>query len=193
MKVYELFVNEENEFSGVFAISVVDRPAIGVDFIKLRAEDIELSEVNKEKRILMGAVLIPEKRILRHKEQFGGDYQIFFSAETVEKAAFQFQKRGFQTNATLQHDALIDNVSVVESWIVEDPEMDKSKIYGLSVPKGTWMVSMKIENDDIWTNYVKTGKVKGFSLEGMFDDKLELSESEILINKIKTIINEYSK
>jgi hypothetical protein len=97
-----------------------------------------------------------------------------------------------QNNATLEHQKKINDLSVVESWIVEDTEMDKSKKYGLNAPVGTWMVSMKVNNDTIWNDFVKTGKVKGFSIEGYFADKLEMSlqkeQEEELIEKIKQII-----
>ena len=73
----------------------------------------------------------------------------------------------------MEHQVDIQGLSVVESWIIEDTDMDKSKKYGLSLPKGTWMVSVKVNNDDIWNNYVKEGKVKGFSIEGFFADKLD--------------------
>jgi hypothetical protein len=83
-------------------------------------------------------------------------------------------------------------LSIVESWIVEDSEMDKSKKYGLNVPVGTWMVSMKVNNEQIWNDFVKTGKVKGFSIEGYFADKLEMSlqdaKEQELIEKIKKIL-----
>jgi len=97
-----------------------------------------------------------------------------------------------QNNATLEHDKELKDLSIVESWIVEDSEMDKSKKYGLDAPVGSWVVSMKVNNDVIWNDFVKTGKVKGFSIEGYFADKLEMSlqqEKELeLVNKIKDII-----
>ena len=68
-------------------------------------------------------------------------------------------------------------MTVVESWIVDNPKIDKSAHYGLNVPEGTWMVSMKVDNDDIWNEFVKTGKVKGFSIEGYFADKVEMQET----------------
>jgi hypothetical protein len=101
-----------------------------------------------------------------------------------------------QNNATLEHDKKLKDLTVVESWIVEDVDMDKSKKYGLNAPVGTWMVSMKVNNDAIWNDFVKTGKVKGFSIEGYFSDKLEMSlkinkkdmEKNVMIEKIKSLI-----
>ena len=67
----------------------------------------------------------------------------------------------------------LNGLVAVESWLVEDPKKDKSAAYGMDMPKGTWMLSMKVLNDDVWNDYVKTGKVKGFSIEGYFADKAE--------------------
>ena len=171
MKTIELYIDEENEFSGIEAISVVENPAIEEDFIALKKHEVQLAEVDAEKRILMGPALIPNKQIYRTNGE--EEYNIFFSEDTVKKASELFLSRGKQNNSTLEHQVDIQGLSVVESWIIEDSEMDKSKKYGLSLPKGTWMVSVKVNNDDIWDNYVKEGKVKGFSIEGFFADKLD--------------------
>jgi hypothetical protein len=171
MKTIELYIDEENEFSGIEAISVVEFPAIEEDFIALKKHEVQLAEVDKEKRILMGAALIPNKEIYRTNGQ--EEYNIFFSEETVKKASELFLSRGKQNNSTLEHQVDLEGLSVVESWIIEDTNMDKSKKYGLSLPKGTWMVSVKVNNDEIWEEFVKKGKVKGFSIEGFFADKLD--------------------
>ena len=193
MNLIELIIDEKEEMQGVDAISVVESPAIESDFIALKSEEVKLAEVNKEKRILMGAVLIPEKPIYRRNGE--DEYYIYFSKETVVKASQLFLKKGNQGNSTLEHQKAIEGLTVVESWIVENTEKDKSAIYNLSVPVGTWMASVKVEDDAIWNDYVKTGKVKGFSLEGYFADKLEekkqLSKNESIVEQIKSLINEY--
>ena len=196
MKTIELYIDEENEFSGIEAISVVEFPAIEEDFIALKKHEVQLAEVDKEKRILMGAALIPNKEIYRTNGK--EEYNIFFSEETVKKASELFLSRGKQNNSTLEHQVDLQGLSVVESWIIEDTNMDKSKKYGLSLPKGTWMVSVKVNNDEIWEEFVKKGKVKGFSIEGFFADKLDssnesveedFSSEESMLNKIKELIN----
>jgi len=166
-----------DELDGVNAISIVDRPAIESNFVYLSKDDVTLKEVDTEKRILMGAALIPDKHILRKGEE--GDYYIYFSQKTVRQASEKFLLLGNQGNATIQHSKEISGVSLVESWIVEDPSKDKSSIYLQDIPKGTWMVSMKIYDDEIWDNFVKTGKVKGFSIEGLFDRKVDMSDAEL--------------
>lgn len=169
MNVYELFIEEDSELSGIQAISIVEEPAIEEDFIALSAEKIELAKVDEKKKILMGPALIPNKKILRASKD--DDYYIYFSEDTVRKASQLFLARGKQNNSTLEHEYDIKGMSVVESWIVEDTEKDKTRLYNLNVPKGTWMVSVKVNNDEIWEEYVETGKVKGFSIEGYFSDK----------------------
>ena len=189
MRIVELIINEKEDLSGVEAISVVEFPAIEENFIALN-QQLQLAKVDDEKRILMGAALIPNKNIYRRNGD--DEYYIFFSDATVKKASELFLMNSNQNNATLEHQKKVNDLSVVESWIVEDTEMDKSKKYGLNAPVGSWMVSMKVNNDTIWNDFVKTGKVKGFSIEGYFADKLEMSlqkeKEEELINKIKEII-----
>ena len=144
----------------------------------------------------MGAALIPNKPIFRKGDD--EDYYVYFSNETVRKASELFFKNGNQNNATLEHNLDINNLTVVESWIVENTEKDKSAIYGLDVPVGTWMISMKVNNSEIWNDFVKTGKVKGFSIEGYFADKATIQaskdESEIeALKKIEEIKNLFTE
>ena len=189
MKIVELVIDERDSLSGIDAVSVVLSPAIEENFIALAKHEVELKEVDSEKRILMGAALVPNKKIPRLNKQ-NEVYSIFFSEDTVRQAAHLFQINSNQNNATYEHKTELKDMSVVESWIIDNPEMDKSKVYGFDLPKGTWMILMKVNNDDVWKD-VKEGKVKGFSIEGYFADKLEMSmmtEEDILLEKIKQII-----
>lgn len=172
-KIIELVIDENSDKNGINAVSVVLNPAIEENFIALAKHEVELKEIDAEKRLLMGASLIPNKEIFRKDEQ-GNEFYIYFSEQTVRKASEMFFQNSKQNNATLNHDQKIDGMTVVESWIVDNPEMDKSKNYGFSFPKGTWVISMKVDNDEVWQD-VKLGKVKGFSIEGYFIDKLDLS------------------
>ena len=188
MRIVELIIDEKDDTSGIEAVSVVESPAIESDFIALKKHEIELKEVDAEKRILMGAALIPNKQIYRTNDK-NEEYYIYFSEATVRKASELFFMNSNQNNATLEHNEKLKGMSVVESWIVEG-EYDKSMNYGFNLPKGTWMISMKVNNDEIW-NKVKLGEIKGFSIEGYFADKYEMSlvnEDDILMNKIKEII-----
>ena len=174
MKVIELFIDEEGLLSGIDAISIVEQPAIEENFIALKEDiKVELADVDKDKRILMGAALIPNKKIYRRDRE--DEYYIYFSEDTVRRASELFLMKGNQNRSTLEHQAELSGMSVVESWIVEDETHDKSRKYGLNMPVGTWMVSMKVNNEDVWKDYVKTGKVKGFSIEGYFTDKVAMS------------------
>jgi len=183
MKVIELIIDEKDLQSGIDAVSVVESPAIEENFIALAKHEVELKEVDKEKRILMGAALIPNKKIYRVNAK-KEEYYIYFSEDTVRQAMELFFKRGNQGQATVEHkDAYVPGMTVVESWLIEDEVHDKSKKYGFSLPKGTWMISMKVENDEVWQD-VKDGKVKGFSIEGYFADKLEMSLEQQKKNEV---------
>jgi hypothetical protein len=103
-----------------------------------------------------------------------------------------YLQNGNQSNSTLEHDAQLEDLTLVESWIVEDKAKDKTALYGLDVPVGTWMGSVKVENDEIWNDYVKTGKVKGFSIEGYFADKLERPNEELKEDLAKEELESYT-
>jgi len=172
-KIYKMFIDEEDMDSGVFAISLVADPAIESNWIYLSKQHrIELAEVNKEKRLLLGPVLIPNKEIPRIDDVTGEEYDIVFDEAVIEKAAQLFLQRQHNNSSTLEHETELNDISIVESWLVADSKADKSNAYGLSYPKGTWLVMAKVNNDEIWSEYVKTGKVKGFSLEGLFGHNL---------------------
>ena len=195
MRIIELILDEDQQDAGIEAISIVENPAIESDFVALNSEEIKLAEVDKEKKILLGALLIPNKPIYRNGAE--GEYYIFFSKDTIVKASQMYLKNGYQNKTTLEHDEALNGLTLGESWIVEDEVMDKSRKYGLNVPVGTWMGAVKVNNNEIWDTYVKENKVKGFSIEGYFADKMErskdndqknLSEEDIIIDQIKNIL-----
>ena len=189
-KIIELIIDEENEISGIEAISVVENPAIEEDFIALKEhKDIKLAEVDAEKRILMGPALIPNKKIFRKGEDDDTDYYIYFSEDTVRKASELFFIKSKHQNSTFEHSFELSDMSVVESWLIEDPEKDKAAAYGYDLPKGTWMVSMKVLNDEVW-KAVKEGEVKGFSIEGYFADGLERPKEAIEENACSDCLSE---
>ena len=203
MDIIELFIDDNDDVSGVEAISVVESPAIESDFLALKNQEFKLAEVDTEKRILMGAALIPNKPIYRadgsEETKDFKEYYIYFSKSTVRKASELFFIQGNQNNATLEHQLEVKGLTAVESWIVEG-EQDKSRIYDLNTPIGTWMVSMKVNNDDVWKK-VKEGVIKGFSIEGYFaseydkkpnkpaKDDLEIN-AQLKIDKLKSLFDE---
>ena len=203
MNIIELILDEENNEIGIEAISVVENPAIEEDFIALNSNIIELAEADKEKKLLVGALLIPNKPIYRRSGD--EEYYIYFSKDTVVKASQMYLMNGNQSKATLEHDHEINGLTLVESWIVEDEVHDKSRKFGMNVPVGTWMGSVKVNNDEVWNDFVKTGKVKGFSIEGYFADRMERpkepiadlqeelsaieeAEAEFMLSQIKAVI-----
>ena len=182
MKRYEGKYNKKSK--GVFAISLVNAPATGEHYIAMAKQDkiVKFAKVDEEQRILMGLVLQPDQLIYRVDEN-GDEFEMFFSAETIKDFSQNFFQSGFQLNSKLEHDETIENVTFVESWLVADSKKDKSAAYGLSYPVGSWLVSMKVDNDDIWNNYIKTGELKGFSIDGMVELEEVNFKSNIQMSK----------
>ena len=182
MKRYEGKYNKKSK--GVFAISLVNAPATEETFIAMAKQEkiVKFAKVDEEQRILMGLVLQPDQLIYRVDED-GNEFEMFFSAETIKDFSQNFFQSGFQLNSKLEHDEPIEGVTFVESWLVEDPKVDKSAAFGLEYPKGSWLVSMKVDNDDIWNNYIKTGELKGFSIDGMVELEEVTLKSNIEMSK----------
>lgn len=194
MKIIELVIDENGGALGVDAMSVVESPAIEKGFVmlkdqKLKQYDVKL-EMDEEKHLLLGPALIPNKLIYR-KDPQNGEYYIHFSKKTVEKASEMFLELNNQSNATLEHEKAVEGLTVVQSWIVDDKQKDKTALHGIDVPVGTWMIATKVKNEEIW-NLAKTGEIKGFSIEAYFADKMEVRQSTVL-DEIETILNGDSK
>lgn len=175
----------------LFAVSLVEDPAIESNFIALSKQK-QIVQLENEKRLLVGAALIPNKPIYRNIN--GREFYISFDEATIEKLAQDFLANDYQHNITIAHQQGVDDIVVVESWI-KTSENDKSVGYGLNEPIGTWFISVKVNNEEIW-NRVKNGDYKGFSIEAMvgLDENLELnnqlSMNEELIEKLREIIYE---
>ncbi len=175
-KLIELLIGEDGMGLPVEAISLVKFPAIEENFLFFskgkNTKALSLAKLDDEKRTLIGAALIPDKHIPRYDEENDEEYDVFFSKETVKLASEMYMKNSRTNEHTLEHEVPVEDVHVVESWIVTDPDMDKSKHFGLNLPEGSWCVRMKVENDDLWSQ-VKEGSIRGLSIEGYFIDKVE--------------------
>ena len=172
--IVELVVDHENEALAIDAISLVSSPAIETDFVYFNATEnnLTLAKINEEKRLLVSPALIPYKQIYRYDANKDRNYYVYFTAETVRKAAEAYIKHQNTNSATVQHEEKVTGVHTVESWIVENSKTDKSNLYGYELPVGTWFVTMRVNNDDVWQR-IKDGELKGLSIEGYFVDKME--------------------
>jgi len=188
MKVFELVIDDENE-DLVYAVSLVNEPAIQSDFIFFNKVEQKFATIDKDQRLVVGPVLIPDKKILRYNEQTDEPYYVYFSKDTIKKFAYNFVKNKYTDKATIEHEKVADGVFMVESWIKEG-KMDKSSRYGLKVPEGTWLATYYIEDDEIWNDYIKTGKLKGFSVEMIAEHKFVGEDDDFYDTQLMQIMNE---
>jgi hypothetical protein len=185
----ELILNESDK--GVFAISLVEAPAIEEDFVFLSKEvDVELKVLNEEKRLLIGYALIPDKLILRRVQD--EEFNIVFSKETVRKSAENYLLNLHQKDITVEHESKVNGVTVVESWVTESDSIDKVALYGIKPIVGGWAVVMKADNDEVWQG-VKSGKYKGFSIEGKFSNVEKLTKESSILEQIIKILEDGEK
>ena len=173
IKKVELIIDEDSDRFGVEAISLVEFPAIEENWVFFNKDQfLTLAKLDEEQKTLVGAVLIPNKEIPRYDQDLDEKYTVFFTEDTIKKAQELFMSSLRNNNATYEHKVPVEGMTVVESWIKEDKKNDKSNSFGFNkLPLGTWFVKMKVNNPEIWDS-VKEGKVRGFSIEGYFTDRL---------------------
>jgi len=199
LPVYRLQVNECTEdfcdSTETNMISLVDVPAIGVDFISfgtnssIKKQTFKIQDTSK--RCLIGPLMIPNLEIYRtEKDDMGNitkEYNIIFTEEDVVNAQKNFIKKNYSHNINLSHSTDIDNAFLLENWIITDPKNDKSSAYNFKgLAKGTWMGVVYLPNDQVWESYIKTGQLKGFSVEGLYSMSarpIETFSKEIGLNK----------
>ena len=190
LETIELFIDNDED-GGINAISFVEFPAIEENFIALNEHKVEMKTIDEDKRLVIGLALVPNKLIYRRNRGF--EYNITFSEQTVRKASEKYLKSLKLHNTTVAHETEVDGVFLTESWIVENPLLDKTAVYGLDAPKGAWAVSMRVENDDLWER-IKKGDYLGFSIEGMFTEQEEFSKAEIdAMEEIAELLTKFNK
>ena len=196
-ELYELVIEDDTD--GLFAVSLVESPAIERDFIFM-SKELQFAKVSEEKRLVAGPLLVPMKKILRLKDN-GEPYYVYFTEKGIEEIARKFMKEQLGDQVTLEHNGKTSGVYLSELWIVEASKTDKSSLYGFTLPRGTLFGIYKIDNDKVWEK-VKDGTFKGFSIEALLehrksDVKLSLEknitdltedEAEVLLGQIKAII-----
>ena len=169
LPIYKMQINEEDE-SGVDYVSLVDQPAIESNWMAFKENKPFLFAANLDRRIITGALMIANKPIYRNNPDMG-EFMVVFDAPTIEQIAQKFFKLNKVNNVNAMHEEVIPGVYMFESFIV-----DKQR--GIMPPKGfenisngSWFGSYKVENEEVWNNFIKTGEFKGFSVEGLFDMK----------------------
>ena len=148
----------------------------------IKQEMLKLQEVKEsfaamdEQQVVLSPLMVPNKLIKRMDDN-GDEYFVYFTEETIEKLAHKAMKDEIIHRVNIEHDGnLVNDIFMVETWLSEG-KYDKSANYGYNLPKGTWFAKYKIDNKDVWNNYIKSGKVLGLSVEGLF--------SEIMLSKVK--------
>ena len=179
-------------WGGVEALPWVERTIEQYEKMsKFSSEEPSFSVFNADQRLVIGPAMIPDKMIIRRNEITGEIYYVYFTAETIKKLQQKFMQEKLLDKTNVEHGRkFLNNVDVVESWIVEDQEKDKQQVFGMDYPKGTWMITMKVNDDSTWEK-VKDGKLKGFSVQGYFLEKAKFASiNNDLIEEIKQILKE---
>lgn len=191
----ELVVDDENK-DFLSAMGFVSRPAIEESLVYFKNDKNNYvfgKVIDEEEGIIVSPALIPEKRIYRYNPMSNEEYYVYFSRETIKKLSQNFLISGNHINTTEEHENPIKGVHLIYSWIVENQYDQLMTKYGFkNIPEGTWVVSYKIENEEI-KQKIKNGDITGVSIEAWlsekFDSKSEKSNDLEIIEKIRKILS----
>ena len=186
LELIEFKLDDESDIS---VVSIVTDPAIQKAFQLFKSIKSDKFLATGDKQEITGPAMVPDMAILRVDEE-GKYYNCFFSEQTVRDCASLYLRNCNHIEANFEHsDIFTKDIFVIESWIVEDPENDKSKALGFSnITKGTWMITYKVVDTQLW-NKIKESGFTGFSIEGIFDRYEAIRDEDIKLKKIYSIIN----
>lgn len=191
LPIFELLIDETD--TEVTAIALVDRPAIQRNFMKFTEDQpINVKQnftFNEERRIITGPIMLADTPIYRNENGF--EYMVTFSPDTIMKIVQRVFKKGNQNNVNLQHNGndMLDGLVMFESWIV-DPSRGISSLAGMGdIKPGSWIGSFHVENDQAWA-MAKNDEIKGFSIEGIFNYKKQLTQPEQMMAEIIDVLNQ---
>lgn len=191
LPIFELLIDETE--TEVTAIALVDRPAIQRNFMKFTEDQpINVKQnftFNEERRIITGPIMLADTPIYRNENGF--EYMVTFSPDTIMKIVQRVFKKGNQNNVNLQHNGndMLDGLVMFESWIV-DPSRGISSLAGMGdIKPGSWIGSFHVENDQAWA-MAKNDEIKGFSIEGIFNYKKQLTQPEQMMADIIDVLNQ---
>jgi hypothetical protein len=193
-EILELIINEEDDDSGISFISLVDQPAtekLWLKFNKQQPLNFEFKIQDEDKRIVSGYFMVADLPIPRLNDM-NEKFFVVFKKDTINKIVNKFFKQGYSNKINLMHDQEMDGVYVIESLIIDNERGSVAPKEFEKVPNGSWWGSMRVENNEVW-ELVKTGQVKGFSVEGMFGQDKSRNIQEKIINKIRDVISNYKK
>lgn len=181
LPVFELLVDDTDE-TGMRLISLVDKPAIGVEgmaFSELNVEEYMFKNI-EDKQIIVGPLLIPDIKIKR-KDNDGNLYFGVMSRDTIMKMVEKFLKLNDNKLINIDHTSTIcKSAYIQQNWFIEDSIYDKSRLYGYKLPVGTYFLVVKIDDKVEWDEYVKAGGLYSFSMEGFLGRYMKFSYNDMI-------------
>jgi len=175
-----------DSWGGLSALSWSESKINSIDREKMSKQ---MFQADDDKRIVVGPAMVPDLKIFR-KDKKGNPYYVTFKADTIKMIMEKYMRNKYTDNNDTEHDGkAADDVYVIESWIKEDKE-DKSNKYGFEdLPVGTWFVSMKVRNDEVWQK-IKNKELNGFSVSGYFEEIEQFYREQEFLREVAKIIKD---
>lgn len=189
--IYELRISDKvQDDAEISAVALVDAPAIKRDFLAFK-EHLKFEVLSETDNILAGPLMIPEQLIYRNSEKFGEHY-VKFSVDTIFQCALKYAKKSLQCSVNIMHDAAmtVENVTMFNNFVTNEKYGIQPLAKFSDLPWGTWFGIFKVENPQVMDS-VKSGLLKGFSVEGMFDYEAPMTPEQQKLHELKKLLNSF--
>ena len=164
-RIFKISIGNDIE-SGLGAVSLVEEPAIEVDFLTFSKDDMQkMRFFNEEEHIVSGPAILADTLIYRYKPEMG-EFYIYFDKETIKKLIIKYFKNNRANSVNIEHSEEVNGITLIESYI-KNTDRGVSPIEFKDIPDGSWITSYYVSDPALWER-IKKGEVKGFSVEGKF-------------------------
>ncbi|HYG16975.1 MAG TPA: XkdF-like putative serine protease domain-containing protein [Bacteroidia bacterium] len=189
LPVYKLVITDEDPVSGVDYVALVDVPATEFNWVAFsKQHPLQFKIQHEEQRIIGGALMVANLPIYRKEN--GREYYVVFDEPTIKTVCYKYFRNRFTSNVNLMHNPQqkVGGVYMVQSYLIDKQNGINAPDWYTEIPDGSWFGCFKVDNKEVWDNYIKTGRLQGFSVEGMFGQMHVTDASEVIIQQLIEII-----
>lgn len=184
LPIYNIQIDLMDNETGCYTISMVESPAVEVDFLAFNKDYPVQLQLNSDKHIVTGIALRADYPIYRNNRY--GEHYVVFTKDTIKQIIEKYSKYGFNNLVNIEHNEnnYVNDVVMIESYIIDKANGINPSTFS-EIEDGSWVVTFKVNNLNLWDK-IKSGEVKGFSIEGMFkyNEPIETEMEKIDIDTI---------
>lgn len=186
--IYYIDINDEDE-TGLDAISLVQHPAVEVDFLCFNEDTKEIDfSADEDKHILTAVALRADHPIYRRNGDY--EYWVVFTKDVIRRLVTKYAKKNLFNSVNIEHNdySFVKSAYMIESYIVDKARGIVPSEFS-DIEDGSWVVSYYIDDESLWDTVKNTDVLNGLSVQGLFK-LVEEQDFDSQIDPIESLIDE---